>query len=122
MVDVSIVTETPQEANWNRQTGRQADAQDHVLSQADALTNKLSDDIKKNSSDKYKKRYHVFSGVFDFNIRPYGKFAKVPPPGQWWDTNYPGYINYQITYFKLFAGHQSPDILSILVISFSYHS
>ena len=28
------------EANWNRRTGGQADAQDHVLSQADALTKK----------------------------------------------------------------------------------
>ena len=28
------------EANWNRQAGGQADAQDHVLSQADALTKK----------------------------------------------------------------------------------
>ena len=26
------------EANWNRRTDRQADGQDHVLSQADALT------------------------------------------------------------------------------------
>ena len=31
------------EANWNRQAGRQAGAQDHVLSQADALTKKLRD-------------------------------------------------------------------------------
>ena len=38
MVDVHIVTETSQEANWNRQTGGQADAQFHILSQADALT------------------------------------------------------------------------------------
>ena len=42
MVDVSIVTQTSQEANWNgqadRQTDRQTDGQDHVLSQADALT------------------------------------------------------------------------------------
>ena len=29
---------TTSEANWNRQAGRQTDAQDHVLSQADALT------------------------------------------------------------------------------------
>ena len=41
MVDVSIGNETSPEANWNRQTGRQADAQDHVLSQADALTKKI---------------------------------------------------------------------------------
>ena len=34
MVDVLIVTETSQEANWNRQTG----TQDPVLKQADALT------------------------------------------------------------------------------------
>ena len=40
MLDDSIVTETSQEANWNRQAGRQADGQDHVLSQADALTKK----------------------------------------------------------------------------------
>ena len=38
MVDVSIVTQTSQEANWNGQTDGQADGQDHVLSQADALT------------------------------------------------------------------------------------
>ena len=38
MVDVSIVTETLQEANWNEQ----ADWQDHVLSQADGLTKKIS--------------------------------------------------------------------------------
>ena len=41
MVDVSIVNETSPEANWNRQAERQADAQDHVLSQADALTKKI---------------------------------------------------------------------------------
>ena len=44
MVDVSIVNETSPEANWNRWTDRQADRQteeqDHVLSQADALTKK----------------------------------------------------------------------------------
>ena len=38
MVDISIVTETSQEANWNGKAGRQADGQDHVLSQADALS------------------------------------------------------------------------------------
>ena len=42
MLDISIVNETSQEANWNgqtgRQTGRQAEGQDHVLIQADALT------------------------------------------------------------------------------------
>ena len=38
MVGVGIVTETSQEANWNRQAGRQADTQDHVLSPAYALT------------------------------------------------------------------------------------
>ena len=42
MLDNSIVNETSQEANWNgqadRQTDRQTDGQDHVLSQADALT------------------------------------------------------------------------------------
>ena len=36
MLDISIVNETSPEANWNRQ----ADGQDHVLSQADALTKK----------------------------------------------------------------------------------
>ena len=45
MVDVSIVTETSQEATWNRQgdrqTGRQRDAQDHVLDQADTLTKNI---------------------------------------------------------------------------------
>ena len=44
MLDISIVNKTSQEANWNertgRQTGRQTDGQDHVLSQADALTKK----------------------------------------------------------------------------------
>ena len=34
MLDISIVNETSQEANWSRQTG----AQDHELSQADTLT------------------------------------------------------------------------------------
>ena len=38
MFDNSIVNETSPEANWNRRTGGQADAQDYVLSQADALT------------------------------------------------------------------------------------
>ena len=37
MIDVSIVTKTSQEANWNGQAGRQTGGQDHVLSQADAL-------------------------------------------------------------------------------------
>ena len=37
MVDVSIVTKTSPEANWNEQACRQADGQDHILSQADAL-------------------------------------------------------------------------------------
>ena len=49
MVDVSIVTETWLETNWNRRTG----AQDHVLSQADALT-KNEDDLK-NEDDPKKK-------------------------------------------------------------------
>ena len=31
--------------------------------------------MKKNSSDKYKKMDHVFSGAFDFKVGPYGKFA-----------------------------------------------
>ena len=31
--------------------------------------------IKKNPSDKYKKRYRAFSGAFDFKVRPYRKFA-----------------------------------------------
>ena len=34
MMDVGIVTEISQEANWNGQAG----GQDHVLSQVDALT------------------------------------------------------------------------------------
>ena len=42
MFDNSIVNKTSPEANWNRQADRQAggqaDAQDYVLSQADALT------------------------------------------------------------------------------------
>ena len=37
MVGVDIVTETSQEANWNGQ----ADGQDHLLRQADALTKNL---------------------------------------------------------------------------------
>ena len=37
--------------------------------------NKLSDDIKKNTSDEYKKTDRAFSGIFDFKVRPYGKFA-----------------------------------------------
>ena len=41
MLDVSIVNETSPEANWNGRTGRQ----DHVLSQADALTKKSTLDI-----------------------------------------------------------------------------
>ena len=50
MFDNSIVNETSPEANWNRQTGqagRQADAQDYILSQADALTknNRCSFDL-----------------------------------------------------------------------------
>ena len=44
MLDISIVNETSPEANWNRQSDRhadrQTDGQDHVLSQADALTKK----------------------------------------------------------------------------------
>ena len=45
MFDNSIVNETSQEANWNRQdrqAGRQTGAKDYVLSQADALTKKKS--------------------------------------------------------------------------------
>ena len=30
---------------------------------------------KKISSDKHKKSGQAFSGVFDFKVRPYGKFA-----------------------------------------------
>ena len=48
MVDVSIVTETSQEANWNAQSDRQAGAQDHVLSQADFLTKKTKRREEKN--------------------------------------------------------------------------
>ena len=40
MVDVSIVTQTSQEANWNRQTDRRTDGKDHVLREADTLTKK----------------------------------------------------------------------------------
>ena len=40
MLDVSIVTETSPEANWNGLAGSQADRQARVLSQADALTKK----------------------------------------------------------------------------------
>ena len=50
MFDNSIVNETSPEANWNRQTGGQADrqtgAQDYVLSQADALTKNLLESAK----------------------------------------------------------------------------
>ena len=45
MIDVSIVTETSQEANWNGQTGRQADGKDHILSQADTLTKNQQLDV-----------------------------------------------------------------------------
>ena len=38
MLYIIIVNETSPEANWNMQTDRQADRQDHLLSQADALT------------------------------------------------------------------------------------
>ena len=31
--------------------------------------------LKKIPSDKYKKRYNVFSGAFDFKVQPYRKFA-----------------------------------------------
>ena len=41
MVDISIVTETSLEANWNRRT----DGQDHVLSQADALTKNFTTNL-----------------------------------------------------------------------------
>ena len=57
MIYVSIVTETSQEAYWNRQTGRQTDTHDHVLSQADTLT---------------KKRH----GNFDANLNVHGKHKK----------------------------------------------
>ena len=40
MVYVSIIIEVSQEANWNGQTGRQADGKDHILSQDDTLTKK----------------------------------------------------------------------------------
>ena len=50
MIDVSIVPKTSQEANnWNGQTGRQADGQDHVLSQADALTKEKENNDGKSS-------------------------------------------------------------------------
>ena len=47
MLDINIVNETSPEANWNRRT----DGQDHVLSQADALTKnedklKIEDNLK----------------------------------------------------------------------------
>ena len=45
MVDVCIVTEISKEANWNRQTGGQVDAQDQVLSHADVLT---ENNVKRN--------------------------------------------------------------------------
>ena len=48
MLAISIVNNTSQEANWNgRRTGRQADGQDHVLSQADALTKKMATNLVK---------------------------------------------------------------------------
>ena len=40
MLDISIVSEISQEANWNEWTGRRIDGHNHVLSQADALTKK----------------------------------------------------------------------------------
>ena len=42
MLDISSVNKTSPEANWNRRT----DAQDHVLSQADALTKNLGLGLK----------------------------------------------------------------------------
>ena len=42
MLDRSIVNETSPEAKWNRQAGGQADTQDHVLGQADALTKNVN--------------------------------------------------------------------------------
>ena len=53
MVDVSFVNKTSPEANWNRQADRQTDAQDHVLSQADALTKKVSLDPERGSTLRY---------------------------------------------------------------------
>ena len=44
MIDVSFVTKTSQEANWNGQ--RQAGGQDNVLSQADALTKNIIDSFE----------------------------------------------------------------------------
>ena len=41
MFDNRIVNETSSEANWNGQTDKQAGRQDHILSQADALTKKI---------------------------------------------------------------------------------
>ena len=41
MLDNIIVNKTSPEANWNRRANRQADAKDHVLGQAGALTKKL---------------------------------------------------------------------------------
>ena len=45
MLDNSIVNKTSQEANWNGQTDRWTDGQDHVLSQADALTKNIKEHI-----------------------------------------------------------------------------
>ena len=43
---LATTTRDDSEANWNRRTGGQADAQDHVLSQADALTKKAGQKLK----------------------------------------------------------------------------
>ena len=50
MLDNIIVNKTSPEANWNRQANRQADAKDHVLSQADTLTKKLDLGIPQGTS------------------------------------------------------------------------
>ena len=55
MIDVSIVTETSQEANWNGQAG----GQDHVLSQADALTKKMGKRVSQQVNIDFLTDFHT---------------------------------------------------------------
>ena len=52
MLYIITVNETSPEANWNMQTDRQADRQDHLQSQADALT---KNDTERQKSTEYNK-------------------------------------------------------------------
>ena len=56
MVDVSIVTETFQEANWNGQAGGWTGGQDQVLIQADGLTKNVT--YLQNLINRFSKKSH----------------------------------------------------------------